>query len=146
FAAFWTAARLALAGQAVEVYGDPARDALTALFGPGVYAPFFYPPIALLIFTPFALLPFTTAAALWIGTTVAGYGSVIGAVVRTRCLVPALAFPAVFIAVLYGQNSLFSAMLFGTAAVALDRYPVLAGSMIGCLAYKPQLAVLAPFA
>ena len=45
-----------------------------------------------------------------------------------------------------GQNSLLSAALFGAAAVTLDRSPTLAGILIGCVAYKPQLAVLAPLA
>jgi hypothetical protein len=146
FAAFWTAAKLAMAGHAADAYGSPAREALAALFGPGTYAPFFYPPTALLIWAPFALLPFAVAAALWVGGTAVGYVVAIRAVLRTRSLVVALAFPGVLIAALYGQNSLFSAALFGGAAATLDRYPVLAGSMIGCLAYKPQLAVLAPFA
>jgi hypothetical protein len=146
FAAFWTAARLAVAGHAADAYGNPAREALTALFGPGTYAPFFYPPIALLIWAPFALLPFAAAAVLWVGASAASYVVAIRAILRTRSYVPALAFPAVMIASLYGQNSLFSAALFGGAAATLEEYPVLAGGMIGCLAYKPQLAVLAPFA
>jgi len=146
FAAFWTAARLAVVGHAADAYGNPTREALAALFGPGTYAPFFYPPIALLVWAPFALLPFAAAAAVWVGATAASYVVAIRTILGRRSYVPALAFPAVMIAALYGQNSLFSAALFGGAAATLEQYPVLAGGMIGCLAYKPQFAVLAPFA
>jgi len=52
----------------------------------------------------------------------------------------------VAICALYGQNGLFSAALFGGAALTLERFPVLAGVLVGCLAYKPQLGVLAPLA
>jgi len=41
---------------------------------------------------------------------------------------------------------MLSAALFGGAAATLERSPLLAGVFIGCLAYKPQLAVLAPLA
>jgi len=57
-----------------------------------------------------------------------------------------LAFPAVLVCLLYGQNSLLSAALFGGAAVSLSRSPGLAGILLGCLAYKPQLAILVPLA
>jgi hypothetical protein len=95
---------------------------------------------------PFALVPFTAAAAIWVGGTAAAYAVAIRAILNSRFLAPALAFPAVLVCALYGQNSLLSTALFGAAAVALNRYPVLAGACIGCLAYKPQLALLAPLA
>ena len=117
-----------------------------AVWSWNLLAPFFYPPTALLMWVPFALLPFAAAAALWVGGTAAGYVVAVRAVLRTRSVAPALAFPAVSIAALYGQNSLFSAAVFGGAAATLDRYPVLAGGLIGCLAFKPQLAILAPIA
>ena len=50
------------------------------------------------------------------------------------------------ICALFGQNGLFSAALFGGVALTLDRAPITAGILIGCLAYKPQLGILAPIA
>lgn len=144
FGAFWTAAGIALHSRAADAYGEPARAALAALFGPAVHPPFFYPPTALLLWLPFALVPFAAAAALWVVATAIAYAVSICAIAGRQSLIPALAFPAVLVCGLYGQNSLFSAALFGGAAAALDRYPVLAGAFIGCLSYKPQLGLLAP--
>lgn len=144
FAAFWTAARLALEGRAADAYGEPERAAIAGLLGPGRYPAFFYPPPALLLWLPFALLPFAAALALWLGATAAAYAVALRAVLKRGSIVPALAFPAVAVCVLFGQNALFSAALFGGAAVTLDRYPLIAGALIGALIYKPQLALLAP--
>jgi alpha-1,2-mannosyltransferase len=143
FAAFWTAAHLALEGHAADAYGEAARAAVAALLGQKNYALFFYPPTALLVWLPFALLPFAAAAAVWITATAAAYAAV-RALLKGGSIVPALAFPAAWVCGLFGQNSLFSAALLGGSAMALDRYPVVAGALIGCLTYKPQIALLAP--
>jgi hypothetical protein len=144
FAAFWTSARFALDGRAGDAYGEPERAALAALFGPGQYPSFFYPPPALFLWLPFALVPFAMAAALWVTATGAAYATAIRAILKGRSIIAAIAFPAVVVCALFGQNSLFSAALLGGSAVTLDRYPVVAGVLIGVLVYKPQLAFLAP--
>src|SRR5450756_396195 len=82
FAAFWTSAKLALDGRAGDAYGEPERAALVALLGPGNYAPFFYPPTALLFWLPFALVPFGTAAVLWLTATGAAYATAIRAILK----------------------------------------------------------------
>ena len=146
FAAFWTAARLALEGRAADAYGDAGRDAVAALLGQKTYAPFFYPPTALLFCVPFALVPFAPAVALWIAATGAAYAAAVRAMLKGGSIVPALAFPAAWVCALFGQNSLFSAALLGGSAAMLDRYPVAAGTLLGCLTYKPQVALLAPLA
>jgi hypothetical protein len=151
FAAFWTAAALAVHGHAVLAYGDAARRAMAALFGPGYYPPFFYSPIALLLWLPFAAMPAMAAAAWWIAATAGAYALTLRAMLRDtptgdKVLVPLLGYPAVLICALYGQNGLFSAALFGGIALTLDRAPLLAGVLIGCLAYKPQMGVLIPLA
>src|SRR5579863_9754443 len=60
FLSFWTAARLALSGQAGAPYDVAAHwAAQKAAFGEKVgYSAFFYPPIFLLIVAPLALLPY----------------------------------------------------------------------------------------
>jgi hypothetical protein len=40
FAAFWTAGDLTLQGRLADAYGAPGVAAVAALFGPGVYSPF----------------------------------------------------------------------------------------------------------
>jgi hypothetical protein len=146
FAAFWTAANLALRGHAVLAYGDAARQAVAALFGPGYYPPFFYTPVALLFWLPFAFLQAGAAAALWVGGTAAAYALTLRAMLGGRFVLQLLAFPSVLICALYGQNGLCSAALFGGIALTLDRAPFAAGVLIGGLAYKPQLGVLVPLA
>ncbi len=59
-------------------------------------------------------------------------------------LVLALAFPAVFINLGHGHNGFLTAALIGAALVTLDRRPVLAGLLLGLIAYKPQFGILIP--
>jgi alpha-1,2-mannosyltransferase len=146
FGAFWTAAGLALSGHASAAYGPAAPAALTGLFGPGRHPSFFYPPPALLLWLPLALLPFAAAAAVWLVASGTAYTAAISVIAGRGSVALALAFPAVPVCALYGQNALLSAALFGAAGVALERRPVLAGFGLGCLIYKPQLAVLVPVA
>ncbi|MDE2516545.1 MAG: DUF2029 domain-containing protein [Rhodospirillales bacterium] len=146
FAAFWTAARLALHGQAVASYGAPGQAAMAALFGSGMYPAFFYPPPALLLWLPFAWLPFGVAAAMWIGVSGLGYGLAMRAMLGRGGLVLAAAFPGAILCALFGQNALFSTLLFAGFAMLLEQAPMRAGMLIGCLLYKPQLAVLVPLA
>jgi hypothetical protein len=146
FAAFWTAANLAVQGRALDAYGEPARRAMQALFGKGTYPPFFYSPIGLLIWLPFGLLPALAAAGVWVTGTAAAYAVALRALLRQPLAVVLLAYPAVVICALYGQNGVFSAALFGGVALTLDRSPIAAGLLIGLLAYKPQLGVAIPLA
>jgi alpha-1,2-mannosyltransferase len=59
-------------------------------------------------------------------------------------LLLALAFPAVLINVGHGQNGFLTTALLGGGLVLLDRRPLLAGILIGLLAYKPQYGLLIP--
>jgi alpha-1,2-mannosyltransferase len=59
-------------------------------------------------------------------------------------LVLALAFPAVFINLGHGHNGFLTAALIGAALVTLDRRPLLAGVLLGLIAYKPQFGILFP--
>ncbi|MEN3976142.1 glycosyltransferase family 87 protein [Emcibacter sp. SYSU 3D8] len=144
FVPLWAAAGLASAGDGAAAYGAEARAAVAARLGPAAHWPFAYPPTALLLWSPFATLSFPVALAAWLGLSAAAYLTAMRALAGTAAFTAALAFPAVTICVLYGQNSLLSAALFAGAAVLLDRRPVLAGVLLGCLAFKPQLAVLVP--
>jgi hypothetical protein len=50
----------------------------------------------------------------------------------------------VFINLGHGHNGFLTAALIGAALVGLDRGPLLAGVLIGLIAYKPQLGILFP--
>lgn len=147
FSNFWSASKLALMGEPAAVY-DMARQYAVQKqeFGPqtGFY-PFFYPPIYLLICYPMAALPYLTALAIWIAVTAWAYQAVIRRIgAGVVGLAPVLAFPAVFVTIGHGQNALLTTAILGAAALALDRRPLVAGVLLGLLAFKPHLAVVAP--
>jgi hypothetical protein len=63
---------------------------------------------------------------------------------KTEWLLLALAFPAVFVNLGAGHNGFLTAAIFAGALVQLDRRPLIAGVLIGLLAYKPQFGLLIP--
>ena len=150
FAPYWTAAKLALAGDPGAAY-DPAIHYAREreLFGGGSLGgstPFLYPPLFLLICLPFAMLPYRAALSVWLGLGLVSYWRSVRAIwPRKGLALPILAFPAVLINVVDGQNGLLSASLFAAATLQLDRRPIVAGVCFGCLAYKPHLGIVIPF-
>src|SRR6185437_12401404 len=117
------------------------------LFG-GQDVPFYgwhYPPLFLLVAAVLALMPYGWSLAVWMGATLPAY------VVAMRAIVPgpmtalvALAYPAVFVNLGHGQNGFISAALLGGALLLLESKPIVAGVLIGMLAYKPQFGILIP--
>lgn len=144
FGVLWIAGRLAWEGQIAGLYGTMEQDMVAVMFGAVSAGTFYYPPVALLLFLPFGFLPFPLAVIAWIGTTGAGFAAAIRGIAGRGTILVSLAWPAVLICALYGQNGLLLGALLGAAALTLDRFPVLAGVALGCLIYKPHLAVLAP--
>lgn len=149
FSNFWSASKLALMGEPAAVY-DMARQYAVQQqeFGAqtGFY-PFFYPPTYLLICWPLAAAPYLTALAIWLLVTGSAYQAVVSRIGEGMVgLVPVLAFPAVFVAVGHGQNALLTTAVLGAAALNLDRRPAIAGALLGLLAFKPHLAIVAPLA
>ncbi len=59
-------------------------------------------------------------------------------------LLLALAYPAVFINLGHGHNGFLTVALIAGALTQLDRRPLIAGILIGLLAYKPQFGLLIP--
>lgn len=74
----------------------------------------------------------------------AGRGEESGPMRDPLGLLLALAFPAVFINIGHGHNGFLTAALLTAALLQLDKRPILAGVLIGCLAYKPQFGLLIP--
>ena len=158
FSSFYAAGSLVLEGKAAAVYDMAAHYAQQKqLFGANTpYYGFLYPPVFLLVTAPLALLPYPVALALWQGGTLALYLFVIAMILRQArqesstiaeiWWLPAAAFPAVFLNLGHGQNGFLTAALLGAALVVLPRKPVAAGVLIGLLAYKPQFALVIPFA
>jgi alpha-1,2-mannosyltransferase len=158
----YAAGTLALDGHP-EAPFDPARQSARQkeIFGADTqFYSWHYPPYFLLLAAPLAALPYFVGLLLWQLATLALYLLAIRAVLRAvsvsssaepveRRLDPlwlplALAFPAVFVNLGHGNNGFLTAALIGGALALLDRRPTVAGILFGCLAYKPQLALLIP--
>jgi alpha-1,2-mannosyltransferase len=119
-----------------------------------------YPPFLLFVAAALALMPYAFALLVWQVSTLvlylgavwrilrsvpAGAGGAPDVITRDKLwLLVALAFPAVFVNIGHGHNGFLTAALLGTALVALDRRPLLAGVLFGLLSYKPQFGVMIP--
>jgi hypothetical protein len=106
-----------------------------------------YPPMFLALAALLASLPYVPALLVWQIATLAAYLATMRAIIpRPEIWLPALAFPAVTLNIAHGQNGFLSAALFGGGLLLLDRRPVVAGTLIGLLCYKPQFGILIPLA
>jgi hypothetical protein len=173
FSSFYAAGSLVREGLVSAPFDHAAHWAgERAIFGNATpYYAFQYPPIFLLIADALAHLPYLPALALWQGTSLLLYLLAIRAIFLVRLkgksargaqaneasslvtigepvkglwLPLALAFPAVFINLTHGQNGFLTAGLFALALVELDWRPLLAGLLIGLMAYKPQFGLMIP--
>lgn len=149
FSEFWAAGRMGLSGRAADVYDWPSLRGFLNAHAAGAFAkgslPFFYPPFLLLLLAPLMAAPPVVAAALWLGGSYVAYLAMIRSIApRPVVALAAAAAPAAFLVVSFGQNGCLSAALLGGGLVLLDRRPLLAGVLIGALAYKPQLGLLLP--
>jgi len=149
FVSFWSAAKLALAGEPEAAY-QPERILATGREAiPGLETRFIwsYPPTYQLLVLPLGLLPFLWGYLVWFALWLVPF------VLAIRRLAPApetlmltLAFPGVLLNLAQGQNGLMVAALFAGAVLCLERRPVLAGVLIGLMSCKPQFGLLIPVA
>lgn len=148
FSNVWAAGRMALEGRAAEAYDWAAHHAeqQEAFADPNI--PFYgwhYPPFFLIAAALLAFLPYTAAWVFWMAATAPLYLAAMRGIVPLKgAMIAAVAFPAVFVNVTHGQNGFLTAALIGGAMLVLDRRPLVAGLLIGLLAYKPQFGVLIP--
>jgi alpha-1,2-mannosyltransferase len=154
FLHLYTLGSLAAAHRGSDLYDMNAQAALAAQRVPeasGIrYLPL-YPPQVSILFAPSAGLPYGWALVLW-WVFSAGVYSVCCYFIWRACpnlqhygktvALLALAFPAFFHLIAWGQTSAlalacFTAMLF----LLRDRREFLAGVVLGCLIFKPQLGL-----
>jgi hypothetical protein len=137
-------------GRAAGAYSPPLQHAAEKAVFNGRDVPFYgwhYPPFFLAIAVLVAAIPYAWGLAVWLIGGLAAYLAVVRAILpRPETWLVAAAFPAVFVNVGHGQNGFLTASLLGGALLWLDRRPLLAGVLIGLLAYKPQFGVLIPIA
>lgn len=156
FSNVYAAGSYVLDGEPAAPFDPPKQFAREkAIFGQATqFYGWHYPPYFLGLAAALAAMPYWLALLVWQGVTLVLYLLAIRAIVaspstgrgkiKNDWLLFALAFPAVFINLGQAHNGFLTAALIGAALVQIDRRPILAGVLIGLLAYKPQFGVLIP--
>jgi Glycosyltransferase family 87 len=156
FLHFYTLGSLALTHRGPDLYSMKAQSELAAQRVPvaaGIeYLPL-YPPQVSILFAPFARLPYPWALTIWLTLSSLTYGLCVYAIWRAcpnlrndrlTVLILALAFPAFWHLIAWGQTSALALACFTLAFFALRaQREFLAGLALGCLIFKPQLALAA---
>jgi hypothetical protein len=156
FLHFYTLGSLALDRRGADLYNLPAQSALLSQRVPeaaGItYLPL-YPPQVSVFFAPFARLSYPSALVVWLVFSSLIYALCCYAVWEVcpnlrsygfTVSILALAFPALWHLVAWGQTSALALAFFTLAFFALrTERDVLAGLALGCLIFKPQMAIAA---
>ncbi|MFD1557844.1 glycosyltransferase family 87 protein [Paraburkholderia silviterrae] len=151
FRVFWCASDVSLRSGAAAAFDQQRLLACEASLQRGtplanMFGPWIYPPTFQMLIYPLALLPYAISYALFMGIGVAGCLLASMPAMRQNILpwMTVVAFPGIWVTMVYGQNSLLT---FGLAAAGLgmlETAPVWAGICAGILVIKPQLGVLFP--
>ncbi|WP_156176679.1 glycosyltransferase family 87 protein [Kiloniella spongiae] len=147
FITFWSAGYLALEGVPEAAFVRERIVEIQQLAVPGNDAVFLwhYPPTFTLLATVLAAIPYLTSYFLFLGGSFLFYVYSLKRLFQHRyAILLIIAYPAVYLTMVHGQNSLLSTGLLACAIVCFRSKPVLAGIFIGLLAFKPQLGVLIP--
>ena len=149
FSVFHQAGLLAGTGHAADAYDDGKMlEAQQAAFpGSRLRLPWNYPPTFQLMLMPVGALPYVAA---WLAWSCVLYGCY---VLLARRLAEdfvqlglVLLAPGAAVNLFFGQNGILSTVLMGAGVLLLGSRPILAGILLGMMAYKPQFAVLIPLA
>src|SRR5579862_6309726 len=117
FMAFWSAARLALAGRPEAAFDGATIAAIqhaAVPFLPNIWFPWHYPPTFLLVVVPFGVLPYPAAFATFVLGTAALWAALVRQILPDkRAWIVAAAAPAGLITLIDGQNALLTGALAG---------------------------------
>ena len=148
FSNVWAAGRMALDGRAADAWVWPDHFAVQrALHGKADVDVFgwHYPPPFMLIAAALATLRYVPALIVWQLATLTPFAWLMVRLARRReALLLALAAPVTLICLTHGHNGFLTALLLGGGMTLLDKRPFVAGLLLGCLIYKPQLALILP--
>jgi Glycosyltransferase family 87 len=156
FLHFYTLGSIALAHRGADLYDMSAQAVLAAQRVPeatGIrYLPM-YPPQVSLLFAPFAYLSYGWALTLWWSCSAIIYGTCCYALwlacpnlreYRSLVALLAVASPAFFHLIAWGQTSALALACFTLMFFFLrSQREFLAGLVLGCLIFKPQLGLAA---
>ncbi|MBO0343719.1 DUF2029 domain-containing protein [Roseibium sp. CAU 1637] len=148
FISFWTAAHSAVGGDPVLPYHYEDFSARQKELMVWHKFAFFYPPTWLLYILPLGFLPYMAAVLVFVILSVGlACWALAGLAQSSSVAFFALLWPGLSFGVLHGQNAMLNVALFGGCIAALERrQEILAGVLIGLMAYKPHLGVLVPVA
>ncbi|MEL6378003.1 MAG: glycosyltransferase family 87 protein, partial [Pseudomonadota bacterium] len=150
FSSFYTAGQLALEGRPADAYQPSEQAKIQLALFEADEIPFYvwhYPPLFLVVAAGLAMLPYALSWFAWASVTLVSYIAVVQRLFRKDTVIlAAIGFPAVLINFLHGQNGFVIAALFAGALLCLRSKPLLAGVLIGLMAFKPQFGVLIPIA
>jgi len=144
FLVFFTASSMALRGEPAAAY-DFARfyETERSIVKADYPNPWVYPPTCLLVVLPLGLLPYLASLVAWSASTLALF------LVTLRRIAPhpsttwlALGFPGTFQNLSHGHNGFLIAALLGGGLLSLERFPLVAGILLGLLWIKPHMAAL----
>ena len=148
FSQVWTAGRMALDGRATEVWDWNAHRAVQEAFhGPRLteWYGWHYPPPFLLLAAALAAMPYLPALFVWQAATLLPFTWLIRRFTgRPEAWLFVLAAPVTLICLMHGHNGFLTALLLGGGLMLLERRPLVAGLLLGCLVYKPQFALVLP--
>lgn len=149
FAGMWTAGRMVIEGNPYGLFDPEQHFAFQRAFFSNpdveVYG-WHYPPFFLAIAVILGSMPYLAGLAVWQLSSFAFYLAAIRAIAppSRALLFVAIGFPAVFVTIGHGHNAFLTAGLLGFGLFLLQRRPLLAGVLIGLLAYKPQFGLIMP--
>lgn len=149
FSMIWNAGRMANDGAAAAAWDwssfHSAQVRTHGEQGAREFLAWLYPPPFLLIASLVATLPYVWALVAWQAATLTPAALLARRIApEPNALLVALGFPAVLICLGHGHNGFLTAALLGGGLFLLDRRPLVAGVLLGCLLYKPQFAVILP--
>jgi hypothetical protein len=156
FLHFYTLGSLAIERRGADLYDIDVQAALATRRVPAAagirYLPL-YPPQVSLLFAPFAYLPYPWALALWWFFSTAIYALCCYAVWRScpqlrdhgfTVAILAAGFPGFFNLIAWGQTSALALACFTIFFFLMrKKRDFLAGLVLGCLIFKPQLGLAA---
>lgn len=149
FSVFHQAGILANAGHAADAYDDAKMIAAEKAAFPGntLRLPWNYPPTFQMMLMPLGALPYVAAWLVWSGVLYGFYALLARRLAgNPDAFLFLLLAPGAAVNQFFGQNGILSTVLLGGGVLLLRSRPVLAGVLLGLMAYKPQLALLIPFA
>jgi hypothetical protein len=148
FSQVWTAGTMVGDGRAAAVWDWPSHFAVQQAFHRSTTVALYgwhYPPTFLLVAAALASLPYIPALIVWQAATLAPFAWLAQHYLGRRdAWLYVVAAPATLICLTHGHNGFLTALLLGGGLILLDKRPLLAGLLLGCLVYKPQFALVVP--